>query len=504
MGKKISQLTAATPDSDDLIAFAGSSTLGVTVDTLRGAVSVTDYGATGDGVTDDAAAIQSAIDALSSGGTLLFPQGQYRIGAKLTVDKPLHMIGSGYGTDSTSTNGGNVGSTTLTASASIVMMEIVSSVASNYLHGGEVRGILFDGATQGTHAIHAKSCKDWIFDVAVRRVTTAAVTIDDSNGVQSAFNNIRLWFVYGSTTGVRPAHGLVIQGSTGNGGNPQNRIWVHGLIYDGDMLRLEGCDNNVVFHCSGVTQSGGTGVSLRITENGPESRNHLIYYLQGNLDADDGSFGNRVLHGISEGQEFSVASGGQMHFDVMDYTNSGVWATHRYALYDEYSIPGTTFEPDGSVATIVSLASLWRTVRFPESASGNASVQIPHIHRWNDGNINSISFVFASDGTSAGNAVFRIRAITPAALGAVSTPTVDENATLAVNASANVANRVTHTLSTAIAYTLDDILLLRLDRLPADAGDTHTDNLFLLGVTLNYTGDGPGAGGPYDVTGEGT
>ncbi len=42
-------------------------------------VDVCRYGATGDGVTDDTAAIQEAADAVSSGGVLYFPPGQYVI-----------------------------------------------------------------------------------------------------------------------------------------------------------------------------------------------------------------------------------------------------------------------------------------------------------------------------------------------------------------------------------------------------------------------------------------
>ena len=65
-------------------------------------VSVKDFGAKGDGTTDDTAAIQAAIDSLSAlGGTLLFPKGQYVVkqaGANtwcLKFTKPIRIIGSG-------------------------------------------------------------------------------------------------------------------------------------------------------------------------------------------------------------------------------------------------------------------------------------------------------------------------------------------------------------------------------------------------------------------------
>lgn len=47
--------------------------------------SVKDYGAVGDGVTDDTAAIQAALDA---GGDVYFPAGRYKVTSQLTATKP--------------------------------------------------------------------------------------------------------------------------------------------------------------------------------------------------------------------------------------------------------------------------------------------------------------------------------------------------------------------------------------------------------------------------------
>ena len=44
------------------------------------------YGATGDGTTDDTAAIQLAVDALSSGGRLYFPAGSYKLTSAITIN----------------------------------------------------------------------------------------------------------------------------------------------------------------------------------------------------------------------------------------------------------------------------------------------------------------------------------------------------------------------------------------------------------------------------------
>lgn len=64
---------------------------------LRDVVSVNDFGAVGDGVTDDTAAIQAAIDALpAAGGGLYFPTGTFLVSSALAINKPGLYFGNGY------------------------------------------------------------------------------------------------------------------------------------------------------------------------------------------------------------------------------------------------------------------------------------------------------------------------------------------------------------------------------------------------------------------------
>lgn len=73
----------------------------VTYSMIEGApISVLDYGAVGDGVADDTASIQSAIDALAlQGGELVFPPGTYKITAPITkaFGDSLNIAIRGYG-----------------------------------------------------------------------------------------------------------------------------------------------------------------------------------------------------------------------------------------------------------------------------------------------------------------------------------------------------------------------------------------------------------------------
>lgn len=74
----------------------------VTNSMISGAVTnVLDYGATGDGSTDDYAAIQAAIDATPTGGQVVFPPGEYQISDQLVISGKNSITLGGYGGNST-------------------------------------------------------------------------------------------------------------------------------------------------------------------------------------------------------------------------------------------------------------------------------------------------------------------------------------------------------------------------------------------------------------------
>lgn len=60
-------------------------------------VSVKDFGAVGNGIANDTSAIQAAINSLSSGGTVLFPNATYLISSTLTVGAGITLLGESQG-----------------------------------------------------------------------------------------------------------------------------------------------------------------------------------------------------------------------------------------------------------------------------------------------------------------------------------------------------------------------------------------------------------------------
>ena len=92
--------TMDLPDNADEITYtpAGTGAVSRTVQSkLRDVVSVKDFGAVGDGVADDAAAVNAAINAVAAigGGDVLLPAGTTLVGATVYVADNVRLVGAG-------------------------------------------------------------------------------------------------------------------------------------------------------------------------------------------------------------------------------------------------------------------------------------------------------------------------------------------------------------------------------------------------------------------------
>ncbi|MCL5734676.1 MAG: S-layer homology domain-containing protein [Actinobacteria bacterium] len=77
-----------------MAAFAACTLLlAFPVSAASASVSVTAYGALGNGVADDRAAIQAAIDACPDGGVINFPAGRYLLGSALYLKSNVSLVG---------------------------------------------------------------------------------------------------------------------------------------------------------------------------------------------------------------------------------------------------------------------------------------------------------------------------------------------------------------------------------------------------------------------------
>jgi hypothetical protein len=115
---------------------------------MREVVSVKDFGALGDNSQDDAAAIQAAIDSISS-GTVLFPAGAYKIGTAISITKTDGITLQGSGRDATYIiPTANTMNTFNIAQDKNVVIENMTLAAGITKTGGA--GIVVNGASAGT------------------------------------------------------------------------------------------------------------------------------------------------------------------------------------------------------------------------------------------------------------------------------------------------------------------------------------------------------------------
>lgn len=98
---------------------------------IQGAViNVLDFGATGNGSTDDTAAIQDALNSIATSGTVFFPAGTY-IATSLSLPKSCSLVGAKY------------------SSATLKLKNSATAntdfITTNYQNNIEISGIFFDG-----------------------------------------------------------------------------------------------------------------------------------------------------------------------------------------------------------------------------------------------------------------------------------------------------------------------------------------------------------------------
>jgi hypothetical protein len=96
--------------TDAPFSQAGAGAIARTVESkLRDVVSVKDFGAVGDGVTDDTTAIQAALDAGGSNAwSLYFPKGVYIISAPLSAGRRTSIEGDGWDSSVRAANNANL------------------------------------------------------------------------------------------------------------------------------------------------------------------------------------------------------------------------------------------------------------------------------------------------------------------------------------------------------------------------------------------------------------
>ena len=259
-----SYTTPATTNSDNGAQFtvlvsnaAGnvtSNAAALTVNASSGGtiINVLDYGATGNGSTDDTAAINSAIAALSSGATLFFPCGTYKTSSQLTLNKSnvtvdggscavLHNTSSGAVMVIGGSGNGNpnYGSPVALSSTANELATSFSTVSSLGVADGDYLRLLQGGkdssAGSGDTSCDTSGCRGEVLKVASVSGNTITVTT-------------ALHDTYNPSLNAATAQKIL---------NPLTGVTVKNITFDGNGSNIYGLE------IAGVAESSITGVTSR-------------------------------------------------------------------------------------------------------------------------------------------------------------------------------------------------------------------------------------------------
>ena len=236
------------------------------------------YGAVGNGSTDDKAAIQSAIDALSNGGTVYFPPGTYIVSGALVIgsgDKSIKLVGAGGHFPLATLTGGSIIKTS-SASANIIEITNARSI--------EIASLGFDSSatSTGNAAIKAESTTD-IQAISIKEVYIRNKTV----GI-----NLRGY----SQTDIRDVEIRDFPISTGTAGI----VIDQGTDTRVDQIRLENIIVDGVYTKTGSYSFSGTTVTIALTSHGYSVNDILtVTYTSGSASSGETYNGTAKITAIT-------------------------------------------------------------------------------------------------------------------------------------------------------------------------------------------------------------
>jgi hypothetical protein len=254
-------------------------------------INVKDFGATGNGTTDDSTAIQNAINAINSnrGGRVLFPQGIYRIATGLTCAvQGLELIGEGLpGVSAAQANG----STRILSDDTITALTLNNGGApSHQVLGYKIRNLHFRAAAASTtgSGIVIQNCENFILeDVTCSDYIGGTGLLIDGKSGNAQYGNLHNYSAGDCLTGLKlqgtAPNGLRMFGGFFMGQGTQPRASSIGIsVTSGDTLRLYGT----------VIQGYETGAYMNSAGKGSEMHGPRFEYCNTNLriGANSGNF----------------------------------------------------------------------------------------------------------------------------------------------------------------------------------------------------------------------
>ena len=304
-------------------------------------VSVKDFGAVGDGSTNDTAAIISAINHVMGlgGGIVHVPKGKYKITQTIYIPKGnVRLQGESFIKDNYTRNSdadvqfmdaiGTVfewgGSTT---SAAMVHMGWVSAITDRKVSGSAFSGIAINGKNKvgtGLKVVSADRCE--FKDVLVQKcsdygvlLTTTVDSMPYSGARDSQHNYFETLFVELSASAIGVYLSSEVSATGNTSANILNNVFIRHK--NGDAVRFGASDSNTFNHlrCTRISTDLGAAVRFLGTVTGVNgyARTNFIYHLlssQGAIIAEAGDGTNPSVDNMIVG---SNMDGGAVNIDVI-------------------------------------------------------------------------------------------------------------------------------------------------------------------------------------------
>lgn len=294
--------TAFVGTANNFLQSGTGATTRTMQDKARDFVSVKDFGAVGDGSTDDTTAIQNAIDSLpNGGGIVLFPVGNYRITSTLTVGNGTASVVStkrgvilrGMGVPNTPTGVPSLNGYTDTTGPKITWAGAASTsmvVFQGPLQGWGVQNLFLDGASiTGVTGLGVSSAQFGdSSNLTIQNCFTGIFSTTNPLGGYTGVGNVdclrnnwtNISVLVPALTG---AKGILLTGDAGGTSNTDYNTFTNTFIRSPAAatnfgLYLGVCDSNS-FHNIAISMAGGTAIEFdySISSNFPLSNNFYSY-----------------------------------------------------------------------------------------------------------------------------------------------------------------------------------------------------------------------------------
>lgn len=377
------------------VLSTGSTTPRTLASRFSDPTNVMDFGAVGDGITDDAPAINSAILAAKDGGGVFFPVPTvyYSIGSTILVNKRLRLFSSGTSQVTFDTTNRLVKKSSL--NGPLIQMAADGAYLEDLTLDGEL-GNGGDGVL-----VAAASC-------GLKKITVIA---QGGNGIRigtDGAENCDLWSLYHVRCYLNLGHGVYIHSAIGPNANAGTSVHIDVESNAGDGIRADGALFNSFV--GGVSELN-SGYGINILSNA--RRNQFMGIdveenLTGQINVAAGALSNSFLLDASPMTDAGTTTGLEVNGRVSSTADSSGVA---YLMPADTAIRSATLSDvanmylDFGIFNFRNSSSFQIIAKFDESAvAGDTRFMIWDVTK---GSLSRVS-VGANDSGGAGFKVLRV------------------------------------------------------------------------------------------------